>query len=98
MYRDLNRVKIFLNSDLSALTQNEGQGQYRYPKNYGKAEYCNLYVYVNIETGATIESDGANAELDAHVGWTKIIKQGLKDKCPNKGDGCNPYSCQEVPY
>ena len=28
-----------------------------------------------------------------------VAIRGLEDRCPIKnGSGCNPYSCQEVPY
>lgn len=80
-----------------ALAQNENS-EYRYPHNYGKAEFCTLHIYTNLSTGMIVSSEEENSTLEGEVTWTKTTKQGLRDKCPNKGDGCNPYSCQEVPY
>ena len=83
--------------ELDALAKDENS-EYRYPLNYGKAEFCTLHIYINVNTGMTITSEEENSSLEGNLSWTKTTKQGLRDRCPNKGDGCNPYSCQEVPY
>lgn len=83
--------------NIEALAQNESGGNYRYPKKAGEAEFCTLYVYK--KAGIVVStSEEENKEFDASAEYTKEKKEGLKDKCPDDGDGCNPYSCQEVPY
>lgn len=86
------------NKTLALANDSEGSGDYRYPNNYGKAEFCTLYVYVNIRTGAKVESEDLKPSLTAELGWEKTTDSGLRDKCPKSGKGCNPYSCQKVPY
>ena len=86
--------------NLYALTRGESQN-FRYPDKSGKAVFCTYYLYIDMKTnGKVSESETENSELDAEVGITlrKEKKEGLKDRCPKKGNGCNPYSCQEVPY
>lgn len=86
--------------NIEALTLNDTPN-YRYPNKEGKAIFCTYYLYINIDTNTTIlESDTENSKLDAEVGITikKEKKEGLKDRCPSKGNGCNPYSCQAISY
>lgn len=83
--------------NIEALAQNESGGNYRYPKKAGDAKFCKLYVYKKAGIVVSI-SEEENKDYDASAEYTKEIKEGLKDRCPDDGDGCNPYSCQEVPY
>ena len=96
--QDAKRIKVFAKSDLEALAQEEVPGGYRYPNKEGKAVFCYLYIYTNIKTGAKLNFEDKQSDFDSSAEWKLETKQGLKDKCPNKGNGCNPYSCQEVPY
>lgn len=85
---------LFL-QNIEALT-NENT-DYRYPHSAGKAQFCKLYVYIK---GGIVVSVGTNEnpQYEGKAEYEKCIKEGLKDRCPDKGDGCNPYSCQEVSY
>jgi len=83
--------------NIEALAQNESGGNYRYPNKEGEAQFCKLYIYKKAGIVVSV-SDEENKEYDASAEYTKEIKEGLKDRCPNKGEGCNPFSCQEVPY
>lgn len=83
--------------NIEALARNESGDNYRYPHLSGKPKFCTLYVYK--KGGVVIStSEEANKEFDASAEYTKEKKEGLKDRCPDSGNGCNPYSCQEVPY
>ena len=85
-----------LMANVEALTSGE-ENNYRYPENKGQARFCTLYVY--IKGGVVIStSSEPNTQYETSGEYTRITKEGLKDKCPLKGKGCNPYSCQEVPY
>ena len=54
------------------------------------------FMKTNIEViKRTTEDPG----LEASGEYSKSTIRGLEDRCPIKnGSGCNPYSCQEVPY
>lgn len=84
---------------LSAKIEEDGGGgsNYRYPEAKGKAQFCKLYVYIK---GGVVVSKGTeeNPLYEGNAQYEKSIKEGLKDRCPDDGKGCNPYSCQEVPY
>jgi len=95
-YDDYRFTQI-LESDIEVLSRAENDN-YRYPNKQGNARFCNLFVYVNIETGMTFTTEDENTTLEGDLSWIKTDVQGLKDRCPNRGDGCNPYSCQQVPY
>ena len=72
-------------------------GGFRYPDKSGKAKFCTLYVYMKGSVKASVSTD-PNPQLEASGEYTRTKTEGLKDRCPDKGNGCNPFSCQEVPY
>lgn len=82
--------------NVEALSNDESNNP-RYPQSAGKAEFCKLYIYMK---GGIIVSttNYPNTAYELSGEYTKEIREGLKDRCPDKGGGCNPYSCQEIPY
>ena len=76
----------------------DGDGNtYRYPNKQGKAKFCKLYVYM--KAGAVVSTGTTeNPTYEGKAEYEKKTIEGLKDKCPDNGSGCNPYSCQEVAY
>lgn len=92
-----NNLKELLSLEVNALGQNENQ-HYHYTHLQGKPVECKLYVYINIATGSQVTLDGPNSDLDINGSWTYQTKKGIKDLCPQNGDGCNPFSCQEITY
>lgn len=97
VYKD-SQLTSLLSFETEALGNNgEGDG-YRYPEASGKAQECTMYVYVDLNTHASITLDSESPEFDASAQYTKYIKEGLKDKCPRRGNGCNPYTCSLIPY
>lgn len=83
--------------NIEALARNESGGGHRYPDLAGKPEDCTLYIYK--KGGITVaKGDSENPSYEGKAEYTKEKKEGLKDKCPREGNGCDPYSCQEVPY
>lgn len=91
-----HRVNKLVGLNVEALTQDESSS-FRYPEKSGSAVFCTLYVY---KKGGIVvgKSSSEIPEYEASAEYTKISSEGLKDRCPDKGKGCNPYSCQEVPY
>ena len=91
-----NELYAVINHNVEALSYDESDTS-RYPKREGKAQFCTLYIYK--KGGVTISvSKDPNPVFEANGEYTKEVKRGLEDRCPDKGAGCNPYSCQEVPY
>lgn len=83
--------------NIEALATIEGEGGDRYPDLAGKPEFCTMYIYK--KAGITVaKGENVNPSYEGNAEYTKEKKEGLKDKCPREGNGCNPYSCQEVPY
>ena len=76
----------------------ETGGGFRYPDKSGNCKTCTFNKYTNIKTKVTITSESSIPELDMSAEWIKSSQPGLYDTCPKKGKGCNPYSCQFVPY
>ena len=97
--QDLENTLLMENMEVLAGGESgESGGSYRYPEKSGDAEFCKLYVY---KKGGVEVSRGTepNDRFEVGVEYTKEVKEGLKDRCPiENGSGCNPYSCQEVPY
>ena len=94
--QDLENTLLMENMEV--LAGGESGGSYRYPEKSGDAEFCKLYVY---KKGGVEVSRGTepNDRFEVGVEYTKEVREGLKDRCPiENGSGCNPYSCQEVPY
>ena len=105
-----HNLSVIAIKNLVALTENENTGgngesltpgestSYRYPHLAGKAKSCKLYVYMKggVVIGTSTSDDNS---FEGEVGYEKIQISGLEDSCPiNKAKGCNPYSCQQVPY
>lgn len=91
------RILQILEQNTEAMSQMENN-VYVYPHLEGKPVFCRMYVYVNVDTGVQVSLEEEDASLEGNVKWEKRVESGLKDKCPNRGNGCNPYSCQSVPY
>ena len=98
-YKSLNEENSLytaIKHNVEALSDEETT-QPRYPKKDGKAQFCTLYVYK--KAGVTISvGTQPNPSFEGGGEYTKETKRGLEDCCPDKGTGCNPFSCQEVPY
>ena len=93
----MSEAEKFMKTNIEALTSVEtGVGDNsRYPNR--DAKFCTLYVYSkgSVVIKRTTEDPG----LEASGEYSKSTIRGLEDRCPIKnGSGCNPYSCQEVPY
>ncbi len=73
-------------------------GGFRYPDKSGKAKFCDLYVYIDASGKVVYSSTEENKQLEFGGKYEKKRTEGLKDRCPDKGSGCNPYSCQVVSY
>ena len=82
--------------NVEALTGPETGDDHRYPERSGNALFCTLYVYT--KGSIVVKSEDVQTGLEASGEYTKTTVSGLKDRCPNRGNGCDPYSCQEVPY
>lgn len=99
----LKKSSTMLNdSNVEALSESSGDPQitYRYPRRNGRADDCIIYSYFNINTNLsmTLLAPDDN-QYSANLGWEKKEISALKDKCPIIfGQGCNPYTCQEIPY
>ena len=96
LQRNKNINETLLMANVEALTSEEDVN-YRYPERSGKALFCKLYVYMS---GGVVVSSGTEEkpQCEGKIEYEKIIREGLKYRCPDKGNGCNPYSCQEIPY
>jgi hypothetical protein len=98
----LKKSSTMLNdSNVEALSEDSGDPQitYRYPNREGKAVFCTLYIAINMETQARVVLGEEASEAEVEAGWVKTSVKGLKDRCPTPSNlGCNPYSCQEIPY
>ena len=92
----MSEAERFMQANVEALTSGESGSGFRYPDRSGRANYCTLYVY--IKGSIKIEAVEERKDLEATGEYTKTVISGLKDRCPSKGNGCNPYSCQQVPY
>lgn len=95
----MSEAEKFMKTNIEALTRDEtgGGDNSRYPNRDGDAKFCILYVYSkgSVVIKRTTEDPG----LEASGEYSKSTIRGLEDRCPIKnGSGCNPYSCQEVPY
>lgn len=94
----MSETEKFMQANIEALTLDEpgGGGDSRYPNKDGDAKFCTLYVYSkgSVVIKRTTEDPG----LEASGEYSKSTIRGLEDRCPKKGNGCNPFSCQEVPY
>lgn len=71
-------------------SNNEGSGIFFYQKLTGDPDFCTLFRYKHLN-GEIINSETV-LSLDAE--WTFSQVEGVKEKCPKKGDGCTVYSCQ----
>lgn len=82
---------------LAGTENNNNNNNYRYPEKAGDAQFCTLYIYLR---GGIVVSSGENTDsnYEGKAEYTREKREGLKDRCPDKGSGCDPYSCQEVPY
>ncbi|WP_455508624.1 hypothetical protein [Butyricimonas paravirosa] len=92
----LTGAEKFMRANVEALTLNEPGGDQRYPDRRGKALFCSLYVYT--KGSIVVKSEDVRKDLEVSGEYSRTTVSGLKDRCPNNGNGCNPYSCQEVPY
>lgn len=83
--------------NIEALGRGENGGGHRYPDLAGKPQSCTLYVYM--KGGVTVgKGEGENPNYEGKAEYIKIKVEGIKDLCPREGNGCDPYSCQEIPY
>ena len=73
-------------------------GGYRYPDRRGRARFCTLHVYIDSNGKVAYSSTEENKQLELSGKYEKTTRRGLEDKCPDDGNGCSPFSCQEVPY
>jgi hypothetical protein len=74
------------------------EGCFRCPKKDPDPQFCTLHCYINAKTGGSWKGEQENKSLTVEAGWSYEKKGGLKDRCPKRGEGCNPFSCQEVAY
>ena len=86
-----------LMANVEALASGDAGGSFRYPDKSGSAQFCKLYVYMK---AGVVVSKGTeeNPQYEGRAEYEKRTTEGLKDRCPNRGGGCNPFSCQEVAY
>ncbi len=93
---NMSEEDLFLAENVSALSQSD-VNSHRYPKRDGNPDFCTLYVYMS---GSVVVSKGTdeNPQYEGKAEYTKSKVRGLEDRCPDKGSGCDPYSCQEIPY
>ena len=49
-----------------------------------------------IVSGFVVKSENVRKNLEVSGEYSRITVSELKDRYPNNGNGCNPYSCQEV--
>ena len=90
-------------ANIEALSDGEssesGNNNFRYPQKDGKAEKCTLFKYISLSGEGSFTSTDGGLEGKLEGKYIKTTITGLLDTCPiENGDGCNPFSCQEVPY
>lgn len=103
-YARNKRQSMLLTENVEALSQNTASGEnqgnsFKYPEKEGDAKFCKLYIYKKGDA-VVYTGEEPNSQYEAKVGieYEKKVIEGLKDRCPDRGEGCNPYSCQEIPY
>ena len=95
-YGSQSEEEALLMDNVEALASGD-DGKYRYPDKSGDAKFCTLYVYM--KAGVVVASgEDTNSNYEGKAEFIREKREGLKDRCPDKGSGCNPYSCQEVSY
>lgn len=100
---DANRSYDLAMTSIDALSENgngesggdsesndQGSGKFYYKHLEGSPKFCTLYR--NVHVSGKIEYTNKEGSLGA--GWVSSKVEGLKDNCPNRGEGCTAYSCQ----
>lgn len=73
-------------------SNNEGSGQFYYKHLLGKPQKCTMYRNVDVNGNVTI----SDSSYGGNAGWESTKITGLSEVCPDKGDGCTAYSCQQT--
>lgn len=71
----------------------------RYPHLQGKPNKCKLSIVISANAGVSYKnvSDLKSAEGNVNFSYSQV--KGMEDSCPvTSPTGCNPYTCQQIPY
>lgn len=90
-------------ANIEALSQNNGgdganSGNFNCPNKSPKPKFCTLERCFSLSSGVHYADSSELFKAEGNVAFTYRNVDGLKDRCPEDGTGCNPYSCQFVPY
>lgn len=92
----LNVNKQMILSNLDALAEqesnNEGSGKFFYKHLLGQPKDCIMYKHVKVD--GSVKYTGEEVDLGAE--WSVSRIDGVKEKCPKKGDGCTVYECSST--
>ena len=86
-------------ANIEALAQSEsnnaGNGnKFYYTHLKGKSKECTLYSA--FDANGNFKWSGEDKSFATSMGWKYSSEKGLKETCPNNGDGCTAYSCQKT--
>lgn len=96
---DADESDNLLMANVEALSSPSDAGtNYHYSEAKGKAKFCTLYVYIEASGSVAASSETPISSYEGNVKYKREKRDGLKDKCPEKGKGCNPFSCTSVTY
>ena len=90
-------------ANIEALSQDNGgdganSGNFNCPKKDPKPKFCTQERCFSLASDVHYADSTDLFAAEGHVEFTYKKVDGLKDRCPNRGSGCNPYSCQFVAY
>ncbi len=90
-------VERMIQANIEALTEddesnNDGSGKFFYEHLSGSPKSCTLYKYMDAEGNYHVSSSSGSAG----VSYEKIQVSGIEETCPDEGEGCTVYSCQET--
>lgn len=75
-------------------SNNHGSGKFFYEHRRGHPEDCTIFRYYSL-SGTFFDTTKEDPNLEAS--FRKIVIKGIYELCPDEGNGCTVYSCQQVP-
>ena len=92
-----SELDLLAAENVQALSESNGT-EYRYPKREGRPQRCTLSVYISLKSHIGYRDTMSLKAAEGNVEYNYTKTDGQLDKCPDKGDGCNNYTCQHIPY
>ncbi len=99
---DANRTNDLVETTLETFGQNTGGGQesnnhgsgkFYYEHLRGRPEKCTIYRHV-AANGTIIDTTDKN--FNPGFNFTSYKIEGMMEVCPDDGNGCTVYSCQQT--